>query len=258
MEKKMKKDLDKYSGTTVIFLTAAVMFVATPLIFGIGEFATAAFVVAGMACTIMGSFVVMFSGNESMDPLIVGLLPIQGCLNLCRISSDAGITGTAYFLPPRFSGKTRIMQFNPVSKYHGSSVSAGGSFTDREPHGLITFPTSSPLMEYLRKRNAVVIPDTVEELGILFNEAISDVFEFATKVTTTSTDGRVTVTLHNYHFIDGCIIAHSESPECCMRYPCPACSLCGTMLVECTNKVVSLESCRVTSSKDITAVFSFN
>jgi hypothetical protein len=253
----MKRNLDKYSGTAILFLTAAVMFVATPLIFGIGEFATAAFVVAGMVCTIMGCFVVMFSGNEPMDPRIVGLLPVQGCLNMCRIASDAGINGKAHFLPPRFSGENRIVQFNPASQYDGSVMSASGSFTQKEPHGMVTIPTSAPLMADLRKTNSVVIPDNVEELGVLFDETISEVFEFATKVTTTWDSGKAIIVMHDYRFIEGCKVSRAVSPECCTRYPCPTCSLCGSLIAESTGKVAALEECRVSSPTDITAVFSY-
>jgi len=62
--------------------------------------------------------------------------------------------------------------------------------------------------------------------------------------------------LHKYHFIEGCLYALAESPQCCSRYPCPACSLCGSLIAECTKKVVALEGCTVSSSQDITAIFS--
>jgi hypothetical protein len=254
----MEKILDKYSTAAVLFLTAAVTFVATPLIFGLGDFSTAIFVTAGITCTIMGCFIVLFSGNEPIDPRLVGLLPVQGCLNLCRIASDTGISGNAYFLPPRITGETRVMQLNPVSKYYSGTVSAKGSFTEEEPRGLVTIPTSDPLIQDLRKRNALVIPTRAEDLSILINETISDVYEFASYTTTTWDRNSVTITLHEYRFVEGCLFARSQSTHCCARYPCPVCSLCGTMIAECINKAVALEQCSASSSQDVTAVFSFN
>jgi hypothetical protein len=254
----MEKILDKYSTAVVIFLTAAVTFVATPLIFGLGDFNTAVFVVAGITCTLMGCFIVMFSGNEPIDPRLVGLLPVQGCLNLCRIASDMGIPGNAYFLPPRITGEARVMQLNPISKYYTGIVSAKESFTEKEPHGIVTIPTSDPLIQDLRKRNALVVPKQVEDLSILIDETISEIYEFAPHTTTIWDSNTVTITLHEYRLIEGCLFARSESPHCCARYPCPVCSLCGTLIAECLNKAVALEQCSASSSQDVTAVFSFN
>ena len=93
----MEKYLDKYSTTIVLLLIMTVMFIAIPLIRNFGDFFTGVFVIAGITCAILASFVIMFTGNEPIDPYLVGLLPVQGCLNLCRIASDTGITGNAYF-----------------------------------------------------------------------------------------------------------------------------------------------------------------
>ena len=261
MEKKMEKTLDRYSAAAILLYVSAILFVAIPLFISFGDFATAAFVISGMAFTILGSFVIMFSGNEPVDPRLVGILPVQASLNLCRIASDSGITGNAYFLPPHITGESRVMQFNPESSYYGGDrISARSSFTDGTPHGLVTVPAADILMQELRKRNALVVPDRVEELTVLISETISEVFEFAPQVTTTWHSGKVTITLHEYRFIEGCLSTRSIAPLCCTRYPCPVCSLCGTLITECTNKVVALEECSVSvfSDEDITAVFSFS
>ena len=113
----MTEILDKYFFTAVLLLTAAATFVTTPLIFSQGDFVTSLFVVSGLACAILGSFMVMFSGNEPLDPHLIGLLPVQVCLNLCRIASDSGINGNACFLPSRLTGDSRVLQFNPASEY---------------------------------------------------------------------------------------------------------------------------------------------
>ena len=161
------------------------------------------------------------------------------------------------FFPPRITGESRVMQFNPESKYYAGMISAKQSFSEEEPGGLVTIPSSDPLIQSLRKRNALIIPDKVDELNVLISETISEVFEFAPHVSTVWENGKVTITMHEYRYIEGCRYARSESPDCCSRYPCPACSLCGTLIVECIDKVVTLEECSI-SSQDITAVFSFD
>ena len=144
--------LNKYSIAAVLFLIAAAVLVAISLITNLGEFVTAAFVISGMVCGMMGIFMLTFFSGEPIDPRLVGLLPVQGCINLCRIGHDLGITGNAYFLPPRVTGEARVMQFNPSSIYKGSDVSSKGSFPETEPEGLVTIPSCDPLIQDLRKR----------------------------------------------------------------------------------------------------------
>jgi hypothetical protein len=254
----MVKFLEKYSFAVILLLTGAVLFVAIPLIFNVGDFVTALFVMAGVTFTILGVFIAIFAGNEPLDPHLVGLLPVQACLNSCRIALEKGISGKANFLPPRITGDYKVMQFNPAFKYHGEMISVRSAFTETEPYGLITVPNSDPLIQYLRTRNALIIPGKAEELVVLLSEIISQVLEFAPRVTTIWESGKVSITLHEYRFIEGCLYANSVSPDCCSRYPCPTCSLCGTLIAECTNRVVTLEQCSWSPSGDITSVFSLN
>jgi len=274
----MVKFPDKYTITAALFLTAAALFVAVPLFIPLADFITTVFVIAGMACAILGCFVLLFSGNEPFDPNIIGLLPVQGCLNQCKMAADAGITGNAYFLPARITGEGRVMQFNPVSPHHWSTnlcrtASDNGMTWDaftlpprtsgeardkaRIPHGLMTIPTANPLTQMLKKQNALIIVDGDEELSVLLSEVICGVLEFADEVSTLRENGTVTVTLLKFRFSQGCLYAQAESPSCCIRYPCPTCSLCGTLITECIDKVITLETCSVSPSQDVTAVFSY-
>jgi hypothetical protein len=245
-----------YTAAAILLMAEAAAFVAIALTTNRGEFVTAAFVISGMVCAITGIFVLTFSGGEPIDPKLVGILPAQGCLNLCRISSDLGITGNAYFLPPRITGQSRVMQFNPTSSYDGSDVSAERSFPKTGPEGLVSVPSCDPLIRDLKKRNSLVIPDKEEQLTQLLREIIVDIFEFAPRMSATWDGSTVTITFHRYRFIAGCQVIMQESPGCCSRNPCPVCSLCGTLIAEGTGKVVTLKKCSIsTSNKDIIAVF---
>jgi hypothetical protein len=204
----------------------------------------------------MGIFLLTFSGSEPIDPLLVGHLPVQGCLNLCRISSDLGIQGKAYFLPPRITGLTRVMQFNPTLSYDGTPVSAKKSFPETSPAGLVTIPSCDPLIRQLLKRNKLIIPDNHENLTQLIRETTGEIFEFAPRISIRWNGNTVTITLHRYRFIAGCQHVLLESPDCCSRNPCPACSLCGVLLAAGTDRVVVLEQCSISASaRDVNLVF---
>lgn len=250
--------LNKYFTAAALFITAAAVLVVIALITSLGEFITAAFVISAMVCVMTGIFMLTFSGNEPINPLLVGLLPLQGCMNLCRIASDAGIKGNAFFLPSQFTGSSRVMQFNPVSTFNSGMISSKETFTENKPHGLITIPVSDPLIQDLYKRHALEIPNEMNELSVLLSETLSDTMEFAPDITTTWKVDSVTIIMHEYRFIDGCFSMQFKSPLCCTRFPCPACSLCGTLIAACINKVVSLHECRISSEKDITMTFSFD
>jgi hypothetical protein len=113
------------------------------------------------------------------------------------------------------------------------------------------------LIRDLRKRNALVIPDKEEELTVLLRETIEDVFKFAPRVSARWHGSSVTITFHDSPFIDGCKIIAQESPDCCTTNPCPICSLCGVLIAKGRDKVVTLDTCSITSSsQDITVVFS--
>jgi len=252
----MKVHLNKYFIAAALFMTAAAVFIAMALITHPGEFITAAFVISGMVCVMMGIFMLTFSGSEPVDPRLVGLLPVQGCMNLCRIASDLGIHGNAYFLPPRVTGEARVMQFNQTLPYDGTAISAKKSFPETGQKGLVTIPSCDPLIQELRKRNELKIPDNHENLIQLLRETTGEIFEFAPRVSIRWNGNTVTITFHRYRFIAGCQLISLESPGCCSRSPCPACSLCGVLIAAGTDKVVGLEQCSVSASaRDVNLVF---
>jgi len=248
--------LNKYFIAALLFLAVAALLLAFALNTSPGEFVTAAFVIAAMACAMTGIFVLTFSAGEPVDPRLVGLLPVQGSLNLCKIASDLDITGNAYFLPRRITEENRVMQFNPVSVYKGTEVFGQVSFPKKGPSGLLTVPSCNPLIQELRKRNALVIPENKEHLTQLIRETIGEIFDLAPRVSASWDGDKMTVTFHRYRYSAGCQYMMQESPGCCTRNPCPACSLCGALITEGTNTVVCLEQCSLSSSKqDVIAIF---
>jgi hypothetical protein len=252
--------LNKYSYAGILLIGAAFIFIAIAINFSPGEFTSAAFVLSGLVCAMTGIFILTFSQGEPFDPLFVGLLPVQGCMNLCRIMSDLGITGNAYFLPPRVTGESTVMQFNPSQVYNGSIVSVTGSFPKTGPSGVITKPSCNPLIQDLKKKNKVILPDNEENIPQLLREIFGEIYDLAPTVSVHGNGSRVgntvTIKFHDYRLIGGCKVMAEESPGCCTKNPCPACSLSGTLIAEVTGKVVTLQECSMGSSfSDVTAVF---
>jgi hypothetical protein len=253
---KLKKP-DKYAFAAILLMAAAVILVTLALVTSLGEFVTAAFVISGTTCFLTGLFIATFTRGEGIDPRPIGILTAQWCKNICRIESDLGITGNAYFLPSRVTGESRVMQFNPTLTYSGNTVSAKDPFVRTGAAGLIMTPDCDIWIQDLKKRNGLVIPAKEQELITLVSEVIENIFKFASRVTGSYRDNTITLTFHGYRFIDGCKAVAQESEECCTMNPCPVCALCGALIAEGTDRIVTLDQCSINStSRDVTAVFS--
>jgi hypothetical protein len=250
-------NLNKYTTAAILLLGTAAFFIDLALLTSPGDIFGSAYAICGMVCLIIGIFTLTFSWTEPVDPRLIGLLPAQGCLNLCYTTHLLGICGNAHFLPPHLTGEKRVMQFNPTSATQGIDKSmAKGSFAVQGPPGLMTTPLCDPLIQDLKKRNALVIPDNKEELSVLLRESIEDVFKFTSHVSVIWNGSMVTVTFHNYPCVDGCSVVAQGSPNCCPMSPCPMCSLCGALIAEGLDKVISLRQCTISpSSRDVIAVF---
>jgi hypothetical protein len=248
---------DNYALAAILLTVTAVILIAIAVLTNPGEFVTAAFVVSGAACAMVGIFILTFTRRKTAEAHQIGVLTAQWCKNMCRIESDLGITGNAYFLPPRITGESRVMQFNPILTYSGSEVSAKEPLVKTGATGLIVPPSCEEWIQDLRNKNGLVIPNKEEELIVLINEIIGEVFEFATQVSGSWHDNTLTLTFKGYRFIDGCKSITRESEEFCPMNPCPVCTLCGSLIAEGSDKVVTLDQCSIdASSRDVTATFS--
>jgi hypothetical protein len=251
--------LNKYSTAAILLFAGAAIFIDIALISDQGDITTAAFVISGMVCAMTGIFTLTFSAGEPVDLRLIGLLPAQGCITLCRLTHHLGMNGNAYFLPRSVTGETKVMQFNPASTYDGKKGSENGSFRETGPAGLVTTPSCDLLFHDLKERYNLVIPENEEHLTQLLREIIEDGYKFAPQLSARWNGSTVTLIFHDYPFIDGCkAISQHGSPDCCAISPCPMCSLCGVVIAEGKDTVVGLRQCSIlSSSRDVTAVFSF-
>jgi hypothetical protein len=247
---------NKYAITSFLLLAASAVFISIALINNLGEFVTASLVISGMICVVIGIFSLTFSKGEPYDPRLLGLLPAQGSINLCTIMQSYGISGNANFLPPQVTGESRVMQFNPVLIYSGSEGYPKGSFRTTGPRGIVTLPSCNLLIKDLKRRNELVIPDTEEALTQLLRETIEDVFKFTPRVSVIWHGNLVTINFQDYS-TNSCELLAQTSSLCCSMNPCPMCSLCGVLIAQGLDKIVTLDTCTVSlSSTDVTAVFS--
>lgn len=251
------KLLNKYSVAAILMMITAAGLIAIALISGLGEFVTASFVISGMVCALTGIFLITFSGGEPVDPRFVGILPIQGCINIFRIAVQLGIKGNAYFLPARLTGEPRVMQYNPTSTYTGGTIPAQEPIFDSGERGLVTIPTCDPLIQVLKKSHGLEIPNTKEQVTQVLRETGGEIFELAPRVSVRWNANTITIILQNYRFIEGCRVIAREAPDSCIHSPCPVCSLFGALIAEGMDKAVTLEQCSTSpSQKDVIIVWS--
>ena len=96
---------DKYSIAALLLVVTAGVMIALALVTDTGESVTVALVIAGMICAITGIFILAFSGDEPVDPRLIGIIPAQGSIKFSRIMHHFDIHGKAHFLPPAVAGE---------------------------------------------------------------------------------------------------------------------------------------------------------
>ena len=245
----------RYFSAGFLLIAAAAVLIVIAVLTNRGDITSAALVIAALVCAIAGIFTLAFAGGEPIDPKLVALLPVQERITVCRIASDLGITGNAWFLPKRLTGEPRVMLFNPVSEYTGGNVRPEDSFPMSGPAGLVTVPAGDPLSAYLFRSAGIPWTDGEDDVTRLLKETICASFEFATDLSAHWEGDTVTVTFHEYRFTEGCRASMKESPRCCSMRPCAACSLCGAIIAESMDVPVCLERCAPASGQGIVAVF---
>ena len=239
-----------------LLVSAGAILIGIAILTDRGGITSAAVVIAGAICFFTGIFVLTFAGGETLDPRMVALLPVQGCINLCRMTADLGILGSACFLPESFHRKKGVQQYNPVSRYDLRPVTGESSFQLSGRGGVLVEPSCAPLLADLRARHGLQVPSDPPGLDTLFAGLGEDILECATSVRVERREDTVLVTLFGYLFIGGCRAMAAESPRCCMVSPCPVCSLFGAILAESAQKPVEIQSCQPEKNKNsVTAAF---
>ena len=248
--------LDSPRTVAFLLLSAGAIFIGIALLTDREEITSFAVVITGAICFFTGIFVLAYSTGENVDPELVSLLPVQGCINLCRITADLGILGSARFLPPPFHTREGVQQYNPVSRYDNLPVPGDSSIILTGCGGVLLVPSCAPIMENLRINHGLHVPSDTPGLNALFVELGEEILECAGSVRVEQKENIVVVVLAGYALIEGCRAMAAESSRCCIVSPCPICSLFGVLLAESIQKPIAVLRCEPnTESNTVTAVF---
>jgi len=249
--------LNPYYRASLLLIGAAVVLIALALITNQRDLTTAAVVLAALVCLVTGIFLATLSSSEPLDIRYMSLLPVQGCINLARACADLGISGNATLLPAGKDGRTRTVQFNPVSVYGGEPVTGDSFVAGPGAAGLVTVPSGEPLLLEVRERHQLVIPADPAALLDLIREVGVDLLEVADRIRNERDERTITVMMEGYRLIGGCLAISAESPRCCSTHPCPVCSLVACLLAEGLGTVIQVERCSPNAERQsVTAVFS--
>jgi len=247
--------LNPYYLASLALVTAAVILVAIAVLVDRRDLTSAALVLSSVVCLITGIFLATLSGGEPLNNRYMSLFSVQGCINLCTVCADLGISGNACMLPAGKDGRTHSLQFIPVASYEGAPAGGASFATGPDTAGLLTVPSGMPLYHEIRTHEHLVIPSEIPQLMDLIKEVGVDVLEVADQVSAEADGSVITVTMQGYRLIGGCMAVAAESPKCCTTNPCPVCSLFACLLAEGTGTVVQLERCTPNpEDRSVTAV----
>jgi hypothetical protein len=235
--------VDAYWAGSLACAVAAVLLVSLALLTNRGDLTTASLILAAVVSLITGILLLVLSRGEPMDPRMAGLLPVQGCINLCRACADLGLKGNACFIPGRKEGTATAMQFIPVTAFSGLPPEGDTFVSGEHAHGLLVAPSGAALLARIREKTRLLLPGSVEEWVVLARELATEVLGIADAVEGGWSGDCITLTLAGYRFLDGCAAMRRESPKCCTMNPCPVASMAGCLLAEGIGRVVEVRSC---------------
>lgn len=188
-----------------------------------------------------GAFLFSLGGDASIDARLASRLSLQGISALGGIIRDLGGSGAAVFLPPEGEGG-KVMQFIPTQPRCRSLLGDGGGFACHDGStGTLSRPLAAPILEDLRRDDALVLPSEYGLLAGAIREVCEDLLSVADRVEIRRDGDVVLVRLHNYLLFPGCASLREVSPEFCTLSPCSICSLIACMMAEGLACEVSLD-----------------
>jgi len=225
----------------LLLISAAAVLIGMSFIVHRGDLSTAVLIVSGVGCFLLGIVMFAMSGGERISPRLVSLLPVQASINICRITGDLGLKGTAHIIPSAGIG-TIPMQFNPVDAFSIPPGPRDSSFSLSAPWGMSIIPSGYPLLKELQQKYDW---SPVQDPGHLITglkEVSEDVYQFTRLASVTFNESLLTIVLKEFRYIDCCKeINASSAPVCCRINPCPVCSLFACMVAESMRKPCTIE-----------------
>jgi len=233
----------RYEIGSFLLILAAGLSTAIVIWTGRQDITAAALLISAVILFLSGILLMIFSQEDSIDERFVSLLQVQGTINLCRVAADLGLQGLSCMVPKDRTGHPGVMHLIPASGYLGELVEGEVFVTGVGCSGMLIPPACLPLLEELKTRYHVTIPDSREELSILFHEIVVDVMEVAVNVRFDWSDTGVRIRMDGYRLLNGCRLVSKESPACCTLNPCVICSLFATGIAEGLHQPVQIERC---------------
>lgn len=226
-------------GSYLLIGFAALLLVA--VLFNDPQYIQNPLLMLSAASFIGGVFLFAISGGEAVDTRVANRFSLQGISSLGRIIRDLGGSGVAVFLPP--DGKAgEVMQFTPTRPACRPILGDGGGFACHEGSmGTLSRPLAAPLLEDLKREDALVLPSEYGLLVGAIREVCEDLLSVAERVDIKREGDTILVSLHNYLLFAGCTSVSEDSPGYCALCPCSICSLIACMIAESLMCEVSLD-----------------
>ncbi|MFH0966175.1 MAG: hypothetical protein V1862_00620, partial [Methanobacteriota archaeon] len=162
--------LDRYFSGSFLLILLAGIFMGIAALTDRRDITTAAVILSATVLFLTGVMLFAFSKRESLDERFVSMLPVQGMINLCQVTADIGIAGSACFLPGERTGQKGVMQFMPVTTYSGGDLSGDSFVSGTGGVGILVPPSGLALQEVLVRYHQMIVPEEQAALTIMIQE----------------------------------------------------------------------------------------
>lgn len=242
----------RYATSSLLLILTAGLCAGIVIITDRQDITSAALLVSALILFLSGILLMTFHRKESLDDQFVSHLQAQGMINLCRVAADLGLQGLSCMVPKDRTGHSCVMHLIPASVYSGELLE-GEVFVTGEGEGcagLLLPPACNTLLQDLKNRYHMIIPDSRDELSVLIHEIIIDVMEIADNIDISWSDDSVRIRIEGFDLINGCRLMSKESPACCTMSPCVTCSLLASCITEGLDIPVRIDRCVPLKHKD--------
>ena len=152
------------------------------------------------------------------------------------------------FFPPALPGKPKSCSSTRPRSTKEVMYPQRDHFRKQNQKGLLRY-LPDPLIQDLRKRKSLIIPDKEENLTLLLRETPG-------RHPGVRSPGFCPLAWQHDHHYPAPVPVHCRdvsslrrNPRVLCRNSCPACSLCGALIAKGMDKVVTLDQCSISSQK---------
>jgi hypothetical protein len=235
--------VDRYFLSSLALVALSVLFLVIITLTDRKDISSGMVIICATVLFLTGILIFTFSKPESLDNQYVSLLSVQGTVNLCQVAADLGIAGSACLLPVSLTGHRGVMQFMPVTDYSGGGLTGDSFVSGPGGTGILVPHSGETLLNHLKKKNMVYIPDNRKDLSLLIGEIAEEILEAAESVRVSWSEDSVSIEVDGYCLADGCREISRLSPACCSMNPCPFCGMVAACITEGLDRPVRIDRC---------------